>query len=133
MDDVRIARVGAAPAMITSVRPIMGGVEVSFTEEPGVSYRVESTSDFVTWNLVESATGAEGAVTLLDTAVVTGARFYRVIVASAPAQAQPAFKAPEVEEELEIEPRFPEKPKGSYRSPNSPLRNQYPKQFSRIP
>jgi hypothetical protein len=76
----RIARVPAAP-VITSVRTMAGGTEISFTTEVGSNYTVEFKDDLPApgWSMLPTMPGPGGVMTVTDPNVVTQ-RFYRVRV-----------------------------------------------------
>jgi len=121
LDDVRIARLGNGNATITSITSVMGVMQIRFIGEAGVSYRVEVTSDFISWSLVGTAIGEEGEVSVTDTSMSPSSlRFYRVVIGTeaAQAQAQAALRQPEPETPISYPPTLI----GSPNSPNGPNR-----------
>ena len=70
-------RVAAEPH-IDSITVNGAIVTVTATATTGINHDLEATSDFLGWTVVNSATAANGSVTLHDT-VVAQYRFYRVV------------------------------------------------------
>jgi plastocyanin len=68
----------AAEPHIDSITVNGSVVTVTATATTGINHDLEATSDFLGWTVVNSATAANGSVTLHDT-VVAANRFYRVV------------------------------------------------------
>jgi hypothetical protein len=55
-----------------------GGIRLSLTGEPGLSYYVQISSDLTTWRQMERITVPNGMLTIVDEPLIQGDRFYRV-------------------------------------------------------
>lgn len=70
---------GAVQPQISSIMADGTGFGFNVQTQPGHSYRVEATSDFVEWSTLVTITGSATPSVFRDTNGVAGQRFYRLV------------------------------------------------------